>query len=85
MLGHDRTEEEEAAFPLTLEVPLSRGQRALWFLDRLAPGASAYVLAGAMRVEGPLDVPALREAATALSARHPAFRTRFVAPSGNSL
>ncbi|HEV7514824.1 MAG TPA: condensation domain-containing protein, partial [Thermoanaerobaculia bacterium] len=62
---------------LPAQIPLSRGQRALWFLDRLAPGTSAYVLAGAVRVAGPLDVPALRHAFEALADRHPALRTSF--------
>ncbi|MEA2693983.1 MAG: hypothetical protein QOJ16_3370, partial [Acidobacteriota bacterium] len=64
------------------EVPLSSGQRALWFLDRLAPGSSAYVLAGALRIAGPLDVPALRQAFELLAKRHPALRTSFSAGGG---
>ncbi len=59
--------------------PLSKGQRALWFLDRLAPGSSAYVLAGALRVKGPLDVPALRDAFDVVAARHPTLRSFFSA------
>jgi amino acid adenylation domain-containing protein/non-ribosomal peptide synthase protein (TIGR01720 family) len=62
---------EEEAFPL------SYGQRALWFLDRLAPGNPAYVIAGAARILSPVDTAALRRAATALAARHPALRTTF--------
>jgi amino acid adenylation domain-containing protein len=57
--------------------PLSYGQRALWFLDRLAGGDAAYVIAGAARVVGDLDAAALKRAALALSARHPALRTTF--------
>src|SRR6476660_5183014 len=56
---------------------LAYGQRALWFLDRLAPGNPAYVIAGAARVRGSLDEDALRRAAVALSARHPALRVTF--------
>ncbi|HEV7518338.1 MAG TPA: condensation domain-containing protein, partial [Thermoanaerobaculia bacterium] len=56
---------------------LSYGQRALWFLDRLAPGNAAYIIAGAARILGSLDTPALRRAAVALAARHPALRTTF--------
>jgi amino acid adenylation domain-containing protein len=59
------------------ELPLSYGQRALWFLERLAPGNPAYVIAGAARVLGRVEPAALRRAATALSARHPALRTTF--------
>ncbi|HVR07325.1 MAG TPA: amino acid adenylation domain-containing protein, partial [Thermoanaerobaculia bacterium] len=59
--------------------PLSWGQRALWLLDRLAPGCAAYVIAGAARVRGRLDVTALRQALLALVERHPSLRTTFEA------
>ena len=69
--------EEDALAGGSSEVPLSIGQRALWFLDRLAPGSSAYILAGALRVTGPLHVPALRQVLEILAERHPALRTSF--------
>jgi amino acid adenylation domain-containing protein len=56
------------------EHPLSAGQRALWFLHRLAPASSAYNLAAAVRVRGPLSPVALRRALQALVDRHPALR-----------
>jgi amino acid adenylation domain-containing protein len=59
------------------DLSLTYGQRALWFLDRLAPGNPAYVIAGAARVVGRVEPAALRRAALALSARHPALRTTF--------
>ena len=59
------------------EVPLSYGQRALWFLDRLAPGSPAYVIAGAARSRVPISAAALRQAGLALVARHPALRATF--------
>jgi amino acid adenylation domain-containing protein len=61
----------------TLTGPLSRGQQALWFLDRLAPGHPAYVVAGAALVRGAADVPALRRALAVLLRRHPALSARF--------
>ena len=67
--------EEERAF--AEELPLSYGQRALWFLERLAPGNPAYVIAGAGRLRGRVEPAALWRAAAALSARHPALRTTF--------
>ncbi|HYL06432.1 MAG TPA: condensation domain-containing protein, partial [Thermoanaerobaculia bacterium] len=60
--------------------PLSWGQRALWLLDRMAPGNPAYVIAGAGRITGAggaLDVGRLRRAVTALVERHAALRTAF--------
>src|SRR6202023_3080673 len=59
------------------EVPLTLGQRALYFLDRLAPRGAAYVIAGAAGVRGDLDLAALRQACAALVERHPALRTTF--------
>jgi amino acid adenylation domain-containing protein len=56
--------------------PLSTGQRALWFLERLAPAAGAYNIVVAARARG-LDVPFLRRALDRLVARHPALRTVF--------
>src|SRR6185312_10758693 len=55
----------------TGDFPLSHGQRALWFLHRLAPGSLAYHLAGAARVHGAVDLAALERATAALAARHP--------------
>ncbi len=61
----------------TLTGPLSRGQQALWFLDRLAPGQPAYVVAGAALVQGSADLPALRRALAVLLRRHPALSACF--------
>ncbi len=60
----------------TADQPLSIGQRALWFLERLAPQAGAYNIAVAARARG-LDAGRLRRALEALVARHPALRTAF--------
>ncbi len=64
------------------EIPLTLGQRALYFLDRLAPRGAAYVIAGAAGVRGELDLPALRQACAALVERHPALRTTFAERAG---
>ncbi len=56
--------------------PLSVGQRALWFLERLAPEAGAYNIAVAVRAQD-LDVKAFRRALALLVDRHPALRTVF--------
>ncbi|HVR10237.1 MAG TPA: condensation domain-containing protein, partial [Thermoanaerobaculia bacterium] len=57
--------------------PLSHGQEALWFLDRLVPGGAAYVIGGAVRLAGELDLGALRRALLAAIERHAALRTCF--------
>jgi len=55
---------------------LSYGQKALWFLERLAP-EGAYNIAVAARVRGGLDPAALRRALERLTERHAALRTVF--------
>ena len=62
--------------------PLSRGQKALWFLHCLAPESPAYHVAVALRVLSPLDAGALERALLALAARHPALRAVIHAPEG---
>ncbi|HEX6902709.1 MAG TPA: amino acid adenylation domain-containing protein, partial [Thermoanaerobaculia bacterium] len=66
----------------TGELPLSVGQRGLWYLHRLAPESLAYHLAGAGRVRGPLDTEALVRAFHALVERHPSLRTTFGETAG---
>ncbi len=63
--------------PATGRFPLAPNQQALWFIHRLAPQGLAYHLAGAARVESPIDRAALGRALAALVARHPALRTSF--------
>jgi acyl-CoA synthetase (AMP-forming)/AMP-acid ligase II len=59
--------------------PLAAGQRALWFLHRLAPGSAAYNLSSAVRVHGTLDLPALQRALAQLVALHPILGARIAA------
>ncbi|MEV4615524.1 amino acid adenylation domain-containing protein [Kitasatospora sp. NPDC049258] len=58
-------------------LPLSFAQQRLWFLDRLAPGATDYLVPIALRLRGPLDRPALTAALAALTHRHAVLRTRY--------
>lgn len=59
------------------DAPLSRGQQALWFLHQLSPESTAYNIADAVRIRGPLSLDALEATLTDLVARHGAFRTTF--------
>ncbi|MFJ9798994.1 amino acid adenylation domain-containing protein [Streptomyces sp. NPDC101145] len=63
--------------PVPRRVPLTPAQRRIWFLERLHPGTSMYHEPKAIRLDGPLDVPALREALRWVADRHPALRTVF--------
>jgi len=57
--------------------PLSFAQERLWFLDQLEPGNPAYNISQIERLNGHLDVAALRNAITAIVNRHQILRTRF--------
>ncbi len=59
------------------DAPLSHGQQALWFLQRLAPHSAAYTIAAAVRVHGAFDAAALGRALAAVVDRHAALRTTF--------
>ncbi|HVW20569.1 MAG TPA: amino acid adenylation domain-containing protein [Opitutaceae bacterium] len=80
--------EEGAAAPRAAEIPrrapgaeapLSFGQRRLWFLDRLAPGSPAYVIAAAFRLLGPLDLARFGRSLQAVAGRHDVLRSVFFA------
>ncbi|CAM5745002.1 putative Linear gramicidin synthase subunit C [Streptomyces afghaniensis 772] [Streptomyces afghaniensis] len=63
--------------PTSTDAPLLPGQERIWFLERLLPGRTAYNEVKAVRLEGPLDIPALRAALRGLVARHEGLRTVF--------
>ena len=60
-----------------MDQPLSDGQRALWFLQRLRPDAAAWNIAAAARARGELDAVRLRRAFEGLAARHEELRLGF--------
>ena len=57
--------------------PLTHTQRRAWFLAQLDPANAAYNEARAYRVQGPIDIAALKEALRALIARHEILRTTY--------
>ena len=58
--------------------PLSSAQAGLWFLQQLAPDSPLYNVVHAWRIEGDLDLGALRRALRFVVDRHHALRTTFV-------
>jgi len=62
--------------------PLSFAQQRLWFLDRFEPNSPAYNIPTAIRLSGPLDVPALEQSLNEIARRHETLRTTFAAEAG---
>ncbi|MGH7826959.1 MAG: non-ribosomal peptide synthetase, partial [Candidatus Binatia bacterium] len=62
--------------------PVSFGQRLLWFLDQLEPGNSLFNIPSAVRLEGVLDVEALKKALDTVVARHAVLRTAIAMGDG---
>ncbi|MBH0779872.1 non-ribosomal peptide synthetase [Nocardia bovistercoris] len=58
-------------------IPLSLAQQRLWILNRFAEHAAAYNMPLAVRLEGPLDLEALRAGLFDVIARHESLRTTF--------
>jgi amino acid adenylation domain-containing protein len=64
--------------PAHAVVPLTSMQARSWFLQRLDPDAVAYHEARLWRIDGELDVDALRTALAAVAMRQSMLRSRFV-------
>ncbi|GLZ78260.1 hypothetical protein Afil01_30670 [Actinorhabdospora filicis] len=77
-----RLAEARAQLAASARPRLSMAQEQLWFLEQLAPGHATYNIQVPLRLTGPLNVPALHTALTAVLDRHEALRTRFEAEDG---
>jgi hypothetical protein len=62
--------------------PATFAQERLWLLDQLEPGTPAYNMAGAIRLAGDLDLPALLRVFAEIERRHAALRTVFTSAAG---
>jgi amino acid adenylation domain-containing protein len=71
--------------PRRERAPMSFAQQRLWFVDRLAPGNTAYNNPVTIRLTGPLDVPALTASLEEIVRRHDILRTTFAVTDGEPL
>ena len=67
------------------EAPLTFAQERLWFLHQLDPTDSAYNVAAAVDLDGPLDPQRLAAAFGALVRRQPSLRTVFEGRAGQPI
>ncbi|MFJ6866182.1 non-ribosomal peptide synthetase [Streptomyces termitum] len=67
---------------MTAPFPTSSAQQRLWFLQERHPDGLAYTVTEAVRLRGPLDTGALRDALAAVVARHDQLRAVFDARGG---
>ncbi len=58
-------------------LPLSFGQMRLWFIDKLEPESSAYVVSRPVRIDGAIDLDLLNKAFKKVVQRHEILRTVF--------
>src|SRR5262245_37177859 len=66
----------------TVRPPLSFPQQRLWWLAQLNPENPVYNIPQTLRLKGTLDVRALEESFTEVSALHKSLRTTFVVEEG---
>ncbi|MEM7699800.1 MAG: SDR family NAD(P)-dependent oxidoreductase, partial [Verrucomicrobiota bacterium] len=65
--------------------PLSEGQKALWFLNRLAPDSPAYNLVFSGKFRPLLDIEAMKTAFAQLFERHPIMDVTFATKDGEPM
>ena len=65
--------------------PLSFSQQRLWFLDQMDPANAAYNIPAAVRLKGPLNLPALERSFNEIVRRHEVLRTSFPSFDGKPL
>ncbi len=63
-------------------IPLSYTQQRVWFIDRLAPGGSAYNVPASVRIQGTLNLAVLERVLQEIVSRHESLRTRIEVVEG---
>jgi acyl transferase domain-containing protein/non-ribosomal peptide synthetase component F len=65
-------------------LPISRGQKRLFFLSILEPESSAFNLSLGIRIEGQLNIEVLHKSINSVIERHESLRTTFVEEGGEA-
>lgn len=65
--------------------PLSYAQQRLWFLEQLEPATAAYNIPCALRMEGDLNISALKRSLNEIVRRHETLRSNIVVHKGAPL
>ncbi|WP_257168771.1 non-ribosomal peptide synthetase [Bradyrhizobium sp. SRS-191] len=73
------------AGPRPSSIPLSYAQEPLWFLEQVGLVGAAYNMAGALRLQGRLDIEALMASLREIVRRHEVLRTRFGVVEGHGV
>jgi amino acid adenylation domain-containing protein len=71
--------------PRDSELPLSFAQQRLWFLHQLSPNSESYNMLEALRLEGSLNIVALKQSLNELIRRHEILRTTFPTVDGKPI
>ncbi len=66
-------------------LPLSFAQQRLWFFDQFEPGSSSYNLPRALRLQGKLNINALRASLNEIIRRHEMLRTSIGIADGQPI
>ncbi|MEV0360736.1 amino acid adenylation domain-containing protein [Nocardia sp. NPDC050697] len=77
LLGTESGGPEPVAGERPEVIPPAPAQLRLWLLNQLLPDSAAYHLPVAVRLDGPLALPALHAAVSAVLARHEVLRTVY--------
>ncbi|QKG84493.1 amino acid adenylation domain-containing protein [Kroppenstedtia pulmonis] len=64
------------------DLPVSFSQQRLWFLDQLEPKSSVYNMTDCLRLQGKLDIEAMKRSVHELLRRHDSLRTTFREKNG---
>lgn len=77
---HETSKEKTFDAPFEKEdafLPLTYGQRGLYFLQQMAPTSTAYHITVSLRITSMIDVAALKRAFSKLVERHPVLNSTF--------